>query len=84
MPSDHVDEPTLDEFTIPHVAFAAAEHYAVFPTAEKHELIQTLKRDVEARFARERENVAGHAAALKAIEDADARGLLEVIYGQGD
>ena len=47
MPSDHVDEPTLDEFTIPHVAFAAAEHYAVFPTAEKHELIQTLKRDVE-------------------------------------
>lgn len=77
------NEPTLDEFTIPHAAFAAAEHYAIFPNAEKSDLIASLKRDVEERFARERGNILGHAAALKAIQDADARGLLEVIYGEG-
>lgn len=81
---DHADEAALDEFTIPHIAFAAAEHYAVFPNATKGDLIESLKRDVEERFTRERGNVAGHAAALRAIEDADARGLLEVVYGQGD
>jgi hypothetical protein len=81
---DEADEPSLDEFTVPHIAFAAAEHYAVFPNAGKSELIASLKRDVEERFARERTNVAGRKAALKAIEEANARGLLEVVYEQGN
>lgn len=77
-------EPTLDEFTIPHVAFAAAEHYAVHPRSDKGELIKRLKQDVETRYRRERGNTAGHSAALQAIQDADARGLLEAVYGQGE
>jgi hypothetical protein len=74
----------LDEFTVPHIAFAAAEHYAVFPNAGKNELLASLTRDVEERFAREQGNVAGYTAALRAIEEANARGLLEVVYDQGD
>lgn len=77
-------EPTLDEFTIPHVAFAAAEHYAVHPHSNKDQLINRLRQDVETRYGRERDNIAGHSAALQAIQDADARGLLEAVYGQGE
>ncbi|OCJ11479.1 hypothetical protein A6U87_27440 [Rhizobium sp. AC44/96] len=77
-------EPTLDEFTIPHVAFAAAEHYAVHPQSDKGELIKHLRQEVETRYGRERGNTAGHSAALQAIQDADTRGLLEAVYGQGE